>query len=67
MTPKERLDAVQNKLIERGVIDIKFAFSENIADHSLDTVRLMISRVLEAYSVGEYKPLPPLNDRNLNE
>lgn len=65
MTPKERLELAQNRLVERGVIDIKFAFNENVVDHDIDDVRSMIARILESYLAGEYKPMSPLNDRHL--
>lgn len=63
MTPKERLLKVQERLIARGVKDIKFCWAENVHTKTRDEIYTDVSMALEAYLDGKYHPLPDFNDR----
>lgn len=62
MTPRERLQNVQDRLVARGVTDIKFAWAENVHTKSLDQVCEDVATALEAYLDGKCHPLPPAGD-----
>lgn len=65
MSPKERLEAVQNKLVGHGVIDVKFAFNENVNDSSIDDVRTSVAMILEAHLAGRTTTMQPIGDSHL--
>lgn len=61
MTPKERLQSIEQQLVARGVTDIKFAWG-NISQKPLSQVTTEVCDVLQAYLDGKYHPLPAFND-----
>jgi hypothetical protein len=73
---KTRLDSITEKLKERGVVDVKFAWNGTVnftdpskpilqlsAESTLDSITNDISDVLEAYLNGETKPFNGIGDR----
>lgn len=52
MTPRERLQNVQERLKSRGVKDVKFTWSEDVKNMTPDQVYDQVSTALEAYLDG---------------
>lgn len=61
MNAKERLQALEAKLRERGVVDVKFFFSLG-PSAALSAVASEVADVLDAVMAGEYEEFGPLND-----
>jgi len=53
MSAKERLQALQAALQERGVHDVKFCFANGVADNSADDVMAKVADFMEAYQRGD--------------
>lgn len=54
---RSRLEAVQRRLREAGVQDVKFTWSENIANMSSDDVMGSVASYMEAYLDGKTKEM----------
>lgn len=61
MSPRDRLKNVQEKLVARGVIDIKLDLRCN-DETPLSHVMTDVADALEAYLDGKYHPMPSLGD-----
>jgi hypothetical protein len=61
MTPRQRLDAIQQKLVARGVTDIKFCWSIH-PDKPLSQACGEVADALECYLEGRFRPLAPFGD-----
>lgn len=61
-TPRERLKAIEQRLIARGMSDIKFTWAEGAHEQPFDQVVNGVCDVLEAYLDGEFSPLPESDD-----
>ncbi|WP_460454159.1 hypothetical protein [Arenimonas aestuarii] len=59
MNAKERLQALEAALRERGVVDVKFFFAEGADDHALSVVGSDVADVLEAMLRGEHRAYVP--------
>lgn len=62
-----RLQQLQKDLIDRGVKDIKFTYSEDINKVPRAELEESICNVLEAHRDGKFSALSPLNDKWLAE
>ena len=63
MDNKEKLDALVEKMKDRGVVDMKFAWDyAKLAESSLDSVVEEVIALLQAIVDGKYKAAPPMND-----
>lgn len=62
MTPKERLACVLAKLAARGVKDIRFTWSDNVDELTLDQIRTDAAIALEAYLEGRCTPAEKFGD-----
>jgi hypothetical protein len=58
-----RLEQIQQDLENRGVKDVKFAFSEDINKVPKSEVEESICEVLEAHLNGKFSALSPLHDK----
>jgi len=64
MTPEERVKAVQERLLARGVKDVKFTWNhEALKKNTRDQVLTDVAIALEAYLDGKCKPASPMYDR----
>ena len=61
MTPRERIQSCQDRLIARGVTDIKF-FWGNASEKPLSQVCNDVADALEAALEGRCRPVPPFGD-----
>lgn len=62
---KNKLDDLQLRLTEKGVIDAKVCWSPNVHEKSFEEVAEEFIQLLEAVLDGRHKPAEPLNDKNL--
>jgi hypothetical protein len=61
MNAQAKLHDVQTSLTERGVVDVKFCFSE-AKEIQLSHVAEDVSAALSAYNEGRFHAMPSFND-----
>lgn len=63
MSAKERLQAVQARLQERGVHDVKFCLAKGrVSDNSADDVMAKVADFMEAYESGNRKEVTKIGN-----
>jgi hypothetical protein len=65
MSAKERLQAVQARLQERGVHDVKFCFAKGVSENPADDVMAKVAVFMEAYENGKRVPLTKIGGVSL--
>jgi hypothetical protein len=63
MTGRERLKAVQERLIARGVLDVKMTLAPNAYEHGIDKVAGDLADLLESYLDGRCRLVTSIGDR----
>lgn len=58
-----KLRAVQERLVEQGVRDVKFFFENGVERHSLNEMKDHLAAVLTSYCEGKFLPHRQVGDR----
>jgi hypothetical protein len=66
MSAKDRLQAVQSELQQRGVQDVKFCFAKGVADNGAVDVMAKVANFMEAYMQGNCVRLTKIGNVSLH-
>lgn len=61
----DALRVVQEDLVQRGAVDVKFFFNPGVAGHALSDIKDSVARVLSAYCEGRVEAKPRVGDSHL--
>lgn len=67
MSAANRLQGVQSALEQRGVRDVKFCFSLNMAEKPGSEVAVSVAGFLDAYLKGRYREVERIGDSVLTK
>lgn len=57
-----KLQAVQQRLVEQGVVDVKFFFASGVEQHPLSEMKDHLAAVLNAYCDWKFVPQRSVGD-----